>query len=81
MLTFKDLEKEREKQSKQVLNENGEVETLPNDEKARNKKLMIYAGIGAVALIAGYFIYTKVIVKKKSSGGNFGNDSINASFE
>lgn len=68
MITFKDVEKDFEKK------QTGEDETNSSSDKEKRKKYITYAIIGGVALVAGYFIYTKVLVKKNS--GSIGSGDI-----
>lgn len=65
MLTFKDIEKEKAKQG-----EDSDGISQSSSEKDRKKKLILYGAVLATALVAGYFIYTKVLVKKSSSSIN-----------
>jgi len=74
MITFKDIEKEKEKLN--VVNSEGDA--VPTDDKSRNKKLIKYAVIGAAALVGGFLIYKYVLVKKK--GGSVAPDSKMAEF-
>lgn len=75
MITFKDVEKDFEK--KQM----GEGEESNNSsDKEKRKKYITYAIIGGVALVVGYYIYTKVLVKSNSGSISAGGDIPMAEF-
>lgn len=73
MITFKDVEKDFEK--KQM----GEGEENNSSDKEKRKKYITYAIIGGVALVVGYYVYTKVLVKS-NSGRSAGGDIPMAEF-
>lgn len=64
MITVEDVEKQEKN------NGSAATDSIANgDDAAKKKKLIKYAVIGVVGAVALYFVYTKVIVKKKPTGG------------